>query len=521
MLGWRPAAGLEVPLRPGWVLQRQLGSGGFGEVWKARHRGLDTDRVFKFCFEPDQLRALKREVALFRLLHRSLGGRRDIARLLDWQVEERPYFLESEYHGDGNLRDWAESQGPLDEIDLDVRLEIVRQVSQALAAAHGVGVLHKDVKPSNVLVAMEGGRPRIWLADFGIGAITDPEPLEDSGVTEVGLTQFDECDGDGTVGTRHYMAPELSVGEAATIRSDVYSLGVLLYQMVVGDLDRVLGHGWERDIEDPELRADIAACVDVDPAQRLSDAGELSRRLGSRDERRKEREEEQRLLRERAEAEVRRHERRRRQERSAFWAAIALALISIAAGAFTWRQARAFRHIVERSTHTVLEQVLETNRSASYWVAQALNRELTASTLAAERLAADPAIRAALAEGRYADCAALLEARRRDMEILPMRGIALFDEVGTMRARAPAMPELYGRNYAYRDYFSAGDPEQRTIRETHISEPFVTSAADKAILFSVASPLWEGGLREGAPDRCGGAQPHPRPPRAVGARCAG
>ena len=126
VLGWRPAAGMEVPHRPGWTLDRQLGKGGFGEVWHARHNRLGAERVFKFCFEPEQLKALKREVALFRLLQRSLGDRHDIARLLDWQVDETPYFLESEYHGEGNLRDWAELRGGLGEIELDVRLEIVR-----------------------------------------------------------------------------------------------------------------------------------------------------------------------------------------------------------------------------------------------------------------------------------------------------------------------------------------------------------------------------------------------------------
>ncbi len=90
----------------------------------------------------------------------------------------------------------------------------------------------------------------------------------------------------GTGGTLPYLAPERLAGLPASVKSDIYSLGVLLYQLVVSDLSRPLAPGWERAVDDPLLRADIAACADTDPQHRLGDAAELARRLRTLPERR-------------------------------------------------------------------------------------------------------------------------------------------------------------------------------------------------------------------------------------------
>jgi serine/threonine-protein kinase len=279
--GWRPAPGLELPERPRWIMERKLGEGGFGEVWLAAHAKTGERRVFKFCYDAGRLRALQREITLFRLLKETLGDRDDIVRILDWSLDHAPYFIESAYTAGGNLMDWASGEGGLDAIALATRLEIVAQVATALAAAHSVGVLHKDVKPANVLMASDvAGTAHAQLGDFGIGAVTEKGRLAEAGITAMGLT-VDARTGmlAAPEGTRLYMAPELLEGKPATIQADVYALGVLLYQVVFGDFARALAPGWERDIDDELLRADIAAAVDGDPARRLGNAGQLAERL--------------------------------------------------------------------------------------------------------------------------------------------------------------------------------------------------------------------------------------------------
>jgi serine/threonine-protein kinase len=102
-LGWRPAIGLPISGCPGWLLDRKLGEGGFGEVWLGRHERTKQQRVFKFCFGVDRLRSLKRELTLFRLLRDALGDRPDIAKLYDVKLDDPPFFLESEWTEGGNL----------------------------------------------------------------------------------------------------------------------------------------------------------------------------------------------------------------------------------------------------------------------------------------------------------------------------------------------------------------------------------------------------------------------------------
>lgn len=273
IIGWRPAPGIEVPLRPNWVLREKVGMGGFGDVWLAQHRKTGDKRVFKFCYDARRLIGLKREVTLVRLLKEELGERRDIARILDWNFDEAPYFLEAEYSSAGSLDGWMAQQGGVAAVPLGVRVEIIAQVAEALAAAHSVGVLHKDVKPGNILIAVDpDGRPRVQLADFGIGLLTDRGRLERAGITALSFTDVEGIAGTvGTeAGTRLYTAPELMEGKPPTVHADAYALGVLLYQMVIGDLSRALGPGWERDVDDPILREDISAAVEGHPELRTA-----------------------------------------------------------------------------------------------------------------------------------------------------------------------------------------------------------------------------------------------------------
>jgi serine/threonine-protein kinase len=327
ILGWRPAPGLTIPRRPDWALERKLGEGGFGEVWLASHAKTRERRVFKFCYEAERLRSLQREITVFRLLKEELGERDDIARVLDWNLDEAPYFIESAYTAGGNLVDWAAARGGIAAVDLGERLELIAQVATALEAAHSVGVLHKDVKPANVLITPgPEGRPRAVLTDFGIGMITDRGRLLARGITALGLTEATAAgDGSTTPGTLLYMAPEVLTGRTPTIQSDVYALGVMLYQVVVGDLERPLAAGWERDVGDELLREDIAGFADGRPRHRPRSALEVADRLRTLDERRRRRraEEKARLARARG----------RRRRRLAAWlggaATVMLLVISV------------------------------------------------------------------------------------------------------------------------------------------------------------------------------------------------
>ncbi len=289
-LGWRPATELEIPLRPNWTLGERLGEGGFGEVWLASHRKTGEKRVFKFCYEAQPLRSLQREATLFRLLKETLGQRDDIARILDWNFDEAPYFLESEYTEGGNLVEWIEGRGGPDTVPLATRLEIIAQVAEALAAAHSVGVLHKDVKPGNVLMSPErDGVPKARLTDFGIGRVLDEDLLVARGITVMGLTEQPSPTGTSSPGgTHNYLAPELLEGEVATVQADIYALGVMLYQAVVGNFSHALAPGWRRDVPDPILAGDIARMVDGAPERRLSSASEVADRLRRLEERRAE-----------------------------------------------------------------------------------------------------------------------------------------------------------------------------------------------------------------------------------------
>ncbi len=269
-----PTPGAMVPFRANWRLVRALDPEFRGLVWQAEQVKTRDRRVFKFATDTHNLAALKREITLFRLLHDSLGDDAPVVRILDWNLDEPPYFTEAEWVDGGDLTAWIAGQANLAE-----RIEAVAQVCEAVAATHALGVVHKDLKPANILLRSEGGgRFRVCLADFGIGALSDRRMIDALGITRLGFTGT-RLDGGSSSGTPRYLAPEVVAGQVPTQKSDIYALGVILYQALVGDPKRPLAPGWERDIKDPLLREDIAAAADVDPERRLGDAGELARRL--------------------------------------------------------------------------------------------------------------------------------------------------------------------------------------------------------------------------------------------------
>lgn len=281
-------AGDHPPLRPMWALVERLGSGGSADVWSARHEKSGEQRVFKFAIDGSALRALKREITLYRMLREALGERAGIVRIFDWNLEQAPFYIESEYQACGSLVQWTAAQGGIQAIPLNTRLELIASCAETLAAAHSLGVLHKDIKPSNVFVVEAGdGPPAIRLGDFGSGGLTDDGAWQWLNVTRLGFTES-AADARASA-TQLYSPPEALAGQPPTLQGDIYALGVMLYQIVVGDWRRPLAPGWEREVEDETLREDIAAAVDGDPVRRLADAANLAWRLRHLPERRQQR----------------------------------------------------------------------------------------------------------------------------------------------------------------------------------------------------------------------------------------
>jgi len=284
-------AGDAVPGREHWLLSTRLEGSASSEVWLAQHPKTRESRVFKFASDGTRLKGLKREATVSRFLKESLGERSDFVRVLEWNFDAPPFYLESEYGGP-NLAEWAQNQGGLDKIAVEIRLGLLVDVAEAVAAAHDTGVLHKDLKPANILVAQkELGGWQIRVADFGSSSLMEPSRLQELGITNLGFTQTETAESKALTGTLMYLAPEVLAGHSPTASADVYSLGVLLYQLTVGDFRRPLSPGWEAEIGDSLIREDIADAACGDPARRISNVAALVRRLKTLEQRRTERSE--------------------------------------------------------------------------------------------------------------------------------------------------------------------------------------------------------------------------------------
>jgi WD40 repeat protein/class 3 adenylate cyclase/tRNA A-37 threonylcarbamoyl transferase component Bud32 len=282
VLGWRPAVGQLVP-NTRWRLETKLGEGGFGEVWLGRHQHTKERRVFKFCFQADRVRFLKREMTLFRVLKERVGDHPNIVRLHDIMLDHPPFYVEMDYVDGADLRSWCEERGGVEAVPLETRLEIVAQAADGLQAAHEAGVIHRDIKPDNILIGNPKSEIRnlkleVKLTDFGIGQVVSEEYL--SGITRAGFTQTMMSDSSSShTGTQLYMAPELLAGKPASTRSDIYSLGVVLYQLLVGDFSRPVTTDWAEHMADPLLREDLKRCFAGKPQDRFAGAGQLAENL--------------------------------------------------------------------------------------------------------------------------------------------------------------------------------------------------------------------------------------------------
>jgi serine/threonine protein kinase len=248
-------------------LMRPLGEGGMGAVWLAR-----------------QERPVARDVAL-KLIRPGLGTSRllarfgaeqrassrmqhpAIARLYDAGVSGQglPYFA-MEYVDGAPITAFCDRE----RLGVRARLELFVLVCQGVQHAHQKAVLHRDLKPSNVLVQLEDGRPVPKIIDFGIAKAIEPDPATEA---EEAVTEFGS-----PVGTPAYMSPERLLGDPADTRGDVYSLGMLLCELLAGALPFAPGSDRER------IRRELAAGRVARPSdllQRSATAAEVAARRGT------------------------------------------------------------------------------------------------------------------------------------------------------------------------------------------------------------------------------------------------
>ncbi len=323
--------GDSVPLRPGWRVQARLGRGGCGEVFSAVGEDASAPRAYKFALGEDGLRALKREVALHRLLGEQADAPDCALPLLDWNLEAPPFFVATPCMAAGNLAVWAEHDARLARSSLEDRLAWSARLCEAVEALHAADIAHRDLKPENIypLEAAEGGL-HFLLGDLGAGAGLLPPGIDALGLPIGQATRMGHGDSEDPASPGHrYIAPELLAGHAAGHRADVFALGVLCAQLIAGDLRMSLAPGWEERIGDPLLSADLAEAAHIDPKRRLGSAGELAERLRSLEARRKAAGQRLRESEELASAEARVQRLRRRWKVTSAIAGSALLALSV------------------------------------------------------------------------------------------------------------------------------------------------------------------------------------------------
>ncbi|MGJ8669145.1 MAG: protein kinase domain-containing protein [Oceanococcus sp.] len=271
-------AGQSLPNLPHWILEQRLQTRPANELWRIRHAQSGQQRVLKLALDQRAQQALKREVTLNKVLRAELGDKAPLVPLLEWHFETTPAWIQMPWYEQGSLNDWLNAQGGPNALDLSRRLAIVAEAADALAQAHALGVMHKDIKPGNFLLTDSGEGTRLLLCDFGSGTVKSRDRLDQAGVTVMGFTQTIHADA-STSGTPAYMAPEVLKGGVFSEKSDIYALGILLYQLSIGDLNEPMAAGWEEDVSDPSLRAIIAQACAGKPARRIASMQELAKRI--------------------------------------------------------------------------------------------------------------------------------------------------------------------------------------------------------------------------------------------------
>lgn len=256
-----------------YEIMEKLGEGGMGEVYKAHDTKLDRFVALKFL--PSQLTATESESARFiqEAKAASALNHPNVCTIFDIQENQGRLFIVMEYVDGETLRDKR---------NLSVKqvVEIGAQAAEGLAAAHEKGIVHRDIKPENIMLTKSGV---VKVMDFGLAKLNKAE--EASRLTKAGTTL-------GTVG---YMSPEQVQGQDVDHRSDIFSLGVVLYELLSGESPFKGVHetaimyeivnvdpepvSAKKEGIDPELDRILFECLEKDREERYQSARELSKDL--------------------------------------------------------------------------------------------------------------------------------------------------------------------------------------------------------------------------------------------------
>ncbi len=254
-----------------------LGEGGMGAVYKARDRELDRSVALKvirpeLASDPEILQRFKQELILARKI-----THKNVIRIYDFGESEGTKFISMEYIDGQDLKTLLLERGRLPH---EATVRIIQQVCRALRAAHSEGVVHRDLKPRNIMLDQAGN---VFVMDFGIAHC-----LEVSGLTRVGAL----------MGTPEYMSPEQAKGLKVDQRSDLFSLGIIFYELLTGQspfqADNTMATLLKRTQEPavppvkldasipPSLSGIVVKCLQIDPQLRYQDAREILQDLESR-----------------------------------------------------------------------------------------------------------------------------------------------------------------------------------------------------------------------------------------------
>jgi len=258
-----------------------LGIGGFGEVWKAEHHAVPgLVMALKFCLSPESKKSLVNESHLLGRIM-TLGQRDGIVALRNAHLDIETPCLEYDYVNGGDLSGIFETWPSWNtEQKHKHALQFLKRLAQIVAPLHAMTppIVHRDLKPANVLLSQINGKLEVQITDFGIGAIMAESALAEhrSGMSGKGAQLSQSVIGSHTP---LYASPEQGLGADPDPRDDVHALGVIGYQLLIGNLMKAPSVDFADDLEDEQVASPIIdlikKCVATRRERRLSNAGAL------------------------------------------------------------------------------------------------------------------------------------------------------------------------------------------------------------------------------------------------------